>query len=184
MLQYLPNALTLSRLLLAMPLGMLILHENYSWALCVGIVAGVTDALDGYFARRLNVFSRWGAALDPIADKILITVAFLSFAQVGLIPWYLALAVITRDLVIVTGAACYYKLVGPFEFAATSMSKFNMFVQICFCVLVLVDQVVTTIPPFAMTIGTVAVLFIAAASGFDYVMSWTIKAMQARRDEH
>lgn len=184
MLQYLPNALTLSRLLLAIPLGILILRGDFSWAVGVGILAGVTDALDGYFARRLNAFSRWGAALDPIADKILITVAFLSFAQAGLIPWYLALAVITRDLVIVIGAACYYKLVGPFEFAATSMSKFNMFVQICFCVLVLVNQVVATIPPFAMTIGTVAVLFIAAASGFDYVMSWTIKAIRARRNEN
>ena len=182
MLQYLPNAFTISRLLLALPLGILILHENFGWALGVGIVAGVTDALDGYSARRLNAFSRWGAALDPIADKILVTVAFMSFAQVGLIPWYLALAVIARDLVIVTGAACYYKLVGPFEFAATSMSKFNMFVQICFCVLVLVNQVVATIPPFTITIGTAAVLFIAAASGFDYVISWTIKAIEARRD--
>ena len=61
MLQYLPNALTLSRLLLAIPLGMLILRGDFSWAVAVGILAGVTDALDGYFARRLNAFSRWGA---------------------------------------------------------------------------------------------------------------------------
>jgi cardiolipin synthase len=181
MLQYLPNSLTISRLLLAVPLGLLILREEFAWALGIGLLAGVTDALDGYFARLLQAFSPWGAALDPIADKILITVAFLSFAQVELIPWYLALAVISRDVIIVIGATCYYKLIGPFEFAATKLSKANMFVQICFCLLVLLAQVVPEIPQMAVTAGSVAVLFIAAASGFDYVMSWTIKAIQSRQ---
>jgi len=181
MLQYLPNSLTISRLLLAVPLGLLILREDYAWALGVGLLAGVTDALDGYFARLLKVFSNWGAALDPIADKTLITVAFLSFAQVELIPWYLALVVISRDVIIVIGATCYYKLVGPIEFAATKLSKANMFVQISFCLLVLLAQVVPQIPQMAVTVGSAAVLFIAAASGFDYVMSWTIKAIQSRQ---
>jgi cardiolipin synthase len=183
MLQYLPNCLTLSRVFLAVPLGILILGQDFAWALVIGILAGVTDALDGYFARRLNVFSRWGAALDPIADKILVTVAFVCFAQTGLIPWYLALAVIARDLLIVVGATCYYQLIGPFEFAATRLSKANMFVQIFFCVLLLAAQLNTAIPQMAITAGMALVLFIAAASGFDYVMSWTIKAIQARRDK-
>lgn len=181
MLQYLPNCLTLSRLLLAVPLGMLILREDFAWALGTGLLAGITDALDGFFARRLNALSRFGAALDPIADKVLVTVAFLSFAQVELIPWYLAVAVIARDLIIVLGAICYYKLVGPIEFAASRLSKINMFVQISFCVLVLLAQVVPQVPALAITAGSAAVLFIAAASGFDYVMSWTIKAMQSRQ---
>ena len=180
MLQYLPNSLTISRLLLAVPLGILILREDFHWALGIGFLAGLTDALDGFFARRLGVFSRFGAALDPIADKILITVAFVCFAQVQLIPWYLAVAVIARDLIIVTGAACYYKLIGPFQFAATTLSKINMFVQISFCVLVLLAQVVPDIPQIVVTIASAAVLFIAAASGFDYVMSWAIKALQTR----
>ena len=181
MLQYLPNALTFSRLVLAVPLGFLILREDFGLALAIGGVAGLTDALDGYFARRLGVFSRFGAALDPVADKVLITVAFLCFAQVELIPWYLAVAVIARDLIIVTGAICYYKLIGPFEFAATGLSKANMFIQIGFCVLVLLAQVVPDIPQLAITIGAAAVLFIAAASGFDYVMTWTVKAIQSRK---
>jgi cardiolipin synthase len=181
MLQDLPNALTISRLLLAAPLGLLILREDFAWALGIGLFAGITDALDGYFARRLQAFSRWGAALDPIADKILITVAFLSFARVELIPWYLALLVISRDVIIVIGATCYYKLIGPFEFAATNLSKANMFVQISFCTLVLLAAVVPAISPMVVTVGSAAVLFIAAASGFDYIMSWTIKAIQSRQ---
>ena len=106
MLRYLPNGLTFLRLLLAVPLGILILGGDYSSALIVGLLAGITDALDGFFARRLNAFSRFGAAIDPIADKTLITVTFLCLASMALVPWYLAIAVISRDLIIVAGAAC------------------------------------------------------------------------------
>ena len=181
MLQYLPNSLTILRLLLAVPLGFLILYEDYTWALVIGFLAGLSDALDGYFARRLNVHSRFGAALDPIADKILVTITFICLAKVQLVPWYLTIAVITRDLVIIAGAACYYRFIGPFEFAATRLSKNNMFIQISFCVLVLLTQVVDGIPAEATLLGMIAVLFIAAASGFDYVMSWTTKALQWRK---
>ncbi len=123
MLQYLPNSLTVLRLLLAVPLGVLILREDYAWALGVGVLAGLSDALDGLIARHLGAFSRIGAALDPIADKILIIVTFVCLAVVELVPWYLTVAVITRDLVIVAGAACYYLFIGPFEFSATRLSK-------------------------------------------------------------
>jgi cardiolipin synthase len=169
MLRYLPNSLTILRLLLAIPLGLLILQQDFLWALGVGVLAGVTDALDGFAARRLNAFSRLGAALDPIADKVLITVSFLCSAQVGLIPWTVAVTIISRDLVIVSGALCYHYLVGPFEFGATTLSKVNMIVQITFCVLVLLAQVVPDIPQVAITVGTIAVLVIAIASGMDYV---------------
>ena len=183
MLQYLPNSLTFLRLLLAAPLGWLILREQYDLALLTGVMAGVTDALDGFFARRLNALSRFGAALDPIADKTLITVTFICMAAVELVPWYLAIAVIVRDLVIVAGAAAYYKLIGPFEFSATGLSKGNMAIQIAFCVLVLLSQVLPNVPPILTLAGTAAVLFIAAASGFDYVMSWTIKAIESRKQK-
>jgi cardiolipin synthase len=181
MLQYLPNSLTTLRLLLAAPLGLLILQGNYGWALGVGVLAGLTDLLDGFFARRLGTISRIGALLDPVADKLLITVSFVCLARAELVPWYLAVTVITRDLVIIAGAALYYRLVGPFEFAATRLSKINMFIQIVFCVLVLLNQVIPGVPPAIMLASSAAVLFIAAASGFDYVMSWSIKAVAARK---
>jgi cardiolipin synthase (CMP-forming) len=183
MLHYLPNSLTVLRLLLAVPLGVFILREDYAWALGVGVLAGLSDALDGLMARHLGAFSRMGAALDPIADKILIMVTFVCLALMELVPWYLTVVVIARDLVIVAGAACYYLFIGPVEFSATRLSKINMFLQISFCVLVLLTQVVPYIPPIATLAGSVAVLFIAAASGFDYVMTWTVRAMQSRTRE-
>jgi cardiolipin synthase (CMP-forming) len=181
MLQYLPNSLTILRLLLALPLGFFILREDYAWALGIGVLAGLSDALDGFVARRVGAFSRIGAALDPTADKILITVGFVCLARVELVSWCLTAAVIIRDLVIVAGAACYYRVIGPFEFAATRLSKINMFVQIGFCVLVLLSQMMPDIPSTATQAGSIAVLLIAATSGFDYVMSWTIKAAQSRK---
>ena len=180
MLRYLPNALTLLRLLLAVPLGILILREEYGLALGTGIIAGLTDALDGFFARRLGVFSRFGAALDPVADKTLVTVMFLCFASVGLIPWWLAITVIARDAIIVTGALCYQWLIGPLEFSPTGLSKANMFLQLAFCVLVLLVQLVPAIPDGMITGGGIVVLVIAVASGTDYVISWTRKALAAR----
>ena len=68
---------------------------------------------------------------------------------------------ITRDLIIVIGASCYYKIIGAFEFSATNLSKSNMLVQICFCVLVLLHQVLPAVPQESILIGSVAVLFIA-----------------------
>jgi cardiolipin synthase len=180
MLRYLPNSLTVLRLLLAVPLGVLILREEYAWALGTGILAGLTDALDGFFARRLGVFSRFGAALDPVADKTLVTVMFLSFASSGLIPWWLAITVIARDAIIVAGAVCYHWLIGPLEFSPTLLSKANMFLQLAFCVLVLLAQLLPSIPDAVITGGGIMVLVIAVTSGADYVASWTRKALAAR----
>lgn len=181
MLHYLPNSLTVLRLLLALPLGLFILRADYASALGIGVLAGVSDALDGFFARRIGALSRFGAALDPIADKILITVTFVCFALVGLVPWYVAVVVIARDLVIVAGATCYYAFIGPFDFAATGLSKANMFIQISFCLLVLLAQVVQNIPQSTIGIGTIVVLVAAVASGVDYVVAWSRKAIKSRR---
>jgi len=181
MLHYLPNSLTVLRLLLALPLGLFILRADYHSALGIGVLAGITDALDGFLARRIGALSRFGAALDPVADKVLITVTFVCLAQSGLVPWFLAAIVIARDLVIVAGAACYHALIGPFAFAATALSKANMVVQIGFCVLVLLTQVVDDIPAQSVEIGSIAVLLLAAASGIDYVVRWSRKAFASGR---
>lgn len=182
MMRYLPNVLTASRLVLALPLGWLILQGEYGWALAVGLVAGVTDALDGYTARKLGYFSQFGAALDPLADKTLVTVTFLCMAAMALIPWYVAITIIIRDLVIVGGALTYRLLIGPFPFGATRLSKFNMLVQISFCVLLLAAQLFSGIHPLWLTVMTTVVIIVAVASGLDYVLTWSRKALDERNE--
>ena len=100
-----PNVLTIFRIFLT-PLFIMCLFYNYPyarlWALIIFIVASVTDAFDGHYARKYNQVTRHGQFLDPLADKILISSAFISFAIMDLVPYWMVGLIIFRDL-FVTG---------------------------------------------------------------------------------
>ncbi len=100
---HLPNILTLIRILLT-PLFIYILfwggENGYPWALAIFIAAGITDIIDGYLARRLGVESSMGKMLDPMADKILILSAFISFVTMDLIYAWMVILIILRDVLI------------------------------------------------------------------------------------
>ncbi len=100
-----PNVLTIFRIMLT-PLFILCLFYNYPyaklWALIIFIVASITDAFDGYYARKYNQVTRHGQFLDPLADKILVSSAFISFAIMDLVPFWMVGLIIFRDL-FVTG---------------------------------------------------------------------------------
>ncbi len=100
-----PNVLTIFRILLT-PLFIICLFSNYPyarlWALIIFIVASVTDAFDGYYARKYNQVTRHGQFLDPLADKILVSSAFISFALMKLVPFWMVALIVFRDL-FVTG---------------------------------------------------------------------------------
>lgn len=178
LLRQLPNALTALRLLLALPLGVLIISGEFGWALGVGLVSGLSDAVDGFAARRLGVVSQVGALLDPIADKALIMVSFLSLAWVGLIPVWLALIVVLRDVVIVGGAITYHHLIGRLEMAPRLLSKLNMGIQSAFCLAVFLGQVWSGVPGSLLEAATGLVAVVAVLSGFDYVVVWARKAVR------
>ncbi len=176
-LQLLPNALTLLRLLLALPVGWLILREQFAPALAIGLIAGLTDAVDGWLARRLNAYSRFGAALDPIADKTLMFVVFISLAMVGLVPWPVAAVVVVRDLVILAGATAYHGLIDELELEPTALSKSNTFVQIGYCILVLAGALFTAIPEALLVAAALMVVAVSIISGVDYVVGWSRRAL-------
>lgn len=100
---YLPNLLTLSRIILT-PLFIYLLFwggpNGYPWALAIFITAGITDIIDGYLARRLKVESRLGKLLDPTADKILVLSAFISFVTMDLVYAWMVVLIILRDVLI------------------------------------------------------------------------------------
>jgi len=101
----LPNLLTILRILLTPVFIIFLFYEHpYAqlWALLVFIVASVTDAFDGYYARKHNLVTESGRFLDPLADKILVTSAFISFAYMGIIEYWMVALIIFRDL-FVTG---------------------------------------------------------------------------------
>ncbi len=98
-----PNLLTISRLLLVPLFVGLVVYEEFYWALVVFIIAGLTDALDGFIAKRFGTVTEFGRSMDPLADKFLLISAFLVLTIKGWIPLFLCILVILRDMVIVTG---------------------------------------------------------------------------------
>jgi cardiolipin synthase len=105
-----PNFLTLTRLAAAPVIGYLVLHDSYAWALGLFVYAGVTDFIDGWVARRWQLQTVVGTVLDPMADKLLMTVLVLSLAAKGSLPPWLAALVLGRDIALAL-AAFYYRFI-------------------------------------------------------------------------
>ncbi|MBI4807075.1 MAG: CDP-alcohol phosphatidyltransferase family protein [Desulfovibrio sp.] len=100
-----PNALTMARILFTPLFVGFFLDGSHRAALFMFFLAGATDALDGFLARVLNQRSPLGAVLDPVADKILLDSAYVCLAHAGWIPTWLAVAVVSRDVLILGGVA-------------------------------------------------------------------------------
>jgi len=130
------NRLTILRILLVPVFIMAILYNKLNMALVIFIIASATDALDGYIARSRNEKTRFGAFMDPLADKLLVGSAFISFSVVtGLpeyikMPIYVPLIVISRDVIILIGVMVIYLLVGKIDIKPTILGKITTFTQI------------------------------------------------------
>jgi len=136
----LPNAITLSRLALAPVLILLLKDENYPAALAVFVVAGISDGLDGFIAKRFDLRSRLGALLDPIADKVLVVCSYVMLSMLAQIPFWLVVAVVFRDLLIVGGYLTYTSVIGPVSMRPTPLSKLNTTLQVVLVGAVLLQQ--------------------------------------------
>lgn len=177
MLRHIPNLITALRILLVVPLCWLIAEARYEDALLVVAVAGLSDVLDGFLAKHFGWQSWIGGILDPIADKLLLTAAFISLALASALPVWLAAVVVGRDLVIVAGAVAYHLLVGRFAAEPSTLSKLTTFVQIAFVLILLLhlSQWITLTPTMhALLIAITAGC--TAASGAHYVVVWGARA--------
>lgn len=181
-LKQIPNALTTLRLLMAIPIWLLILRENYSAVLWLAAIAGFSDLIDGWLARKLDAISRYGAVLDPLSDKALLTGTFICLAMVEAIPHGIALIVVLRDLVIIAGALSYHYLIGPYKMAPSFWGKASTLVQIVFVLMVLIQQVYPLFSSFYFEFGSLLVIGLALISGGNYVAVWSRKAWVASRE--
>ena len=125
-----PNILTVLRILIAPVFVILLLRELHGLALLAFVLAGVSDGLDGLIARMYNQRSDLGAVLDPIADKLLLSTAYVSLGVLGHIPGWLAVVVISRDVLIVTGIAVLSFCRIDFEIRPSRISKWTTAAQI------------------------------------------------------
>ena len=151
---------------------LLLKYGNYQLALVVFLVAGISDGLDGYIAKRFNVQSRFGAMLDPIADKILLVSCFAMLTLLGHLPFWLLVLVIFRDLLIVGGYLVMVMLKESVQMAPSVVSKFNTLCQILLVGLVLGQQAGWVEMEMLTQILIFLVATKTAVSGIHYVWVW------------
>jgi cardiolipin synthase len=131
-LKYIPNMICVLRIILVAPIVWSLLQGRYGLALGLILVAGLSDALDGFLARRFDWRTRVGGLLDPAADKLLMFAAYVTLAWIGLVPIWFSAIVVGRDIIIITGAIVYQLYVAPVHGEPTGASKLNTVLQILF----------------------------------------------------
>lgn len=175
-LSWIPNAISLLRIALVVPILTLMLRGEYGWALALFFFAGFSDGLDGFLAVRFDWKTRLGGLLDPVADKLLVAGMFITLAWVGLAPAWLAALVVLRDIVIFGGAVAYNFLIEPVEGEPTRISKLNTVLELLFLLFVISHAAFGWPDPIATTVLGAAILVTVVISGADYVWSWSRRA--------
>jgi len=132
-----PNLITLGRILLV-PVVVWAIASNAMWvAFVLFLVAGVSDAVDGFLAKRFGMTTELGAYLDPLADKALIVSIYLTLGINGEIPRWLVILVVSRDILIVGGIMLSWLMGSPLKIRPLLVSKLNTVAQIAFACVVL-----------------------------------------------
>ncbi|WP_120993412.1 CDP-alcohol phosphatidyltransferase family protein [Stutzerimonas urumqiensis] len=173
-MRHLPNLLTGVRLLLVVPIAWLVIDGAYQPALGLFVIAGLSDALDGFLARRFGWGSSLGAVLDPLADKALLIVIYLCLTVGGWIPAWLATLVLLRDVVIVLGAACYRLVTGSLEMRPSIFGKLSTLLQLALVAGVMADAAFGVLPAALHLVLITVVAVMTAISGLHYVLRWTL----------
>jgi len=179
-----PNALSILRIILTVPVVMTLLNHQYSLAMALFFIAGITDALDGWIAKRFSFQTRLGSILDPLADKLLLVSSFIALYLIGLMPSWLLILVFLRDVMIVSGTVgCFLGSESKNELLAPSkLSKLNTALQIILVLFLVAVQIYPVseqwITIFFIIVGTSTVL-----SGADYVWIWMERVISQEKNK-
>jgi cardiolipin synthase len=163
-----PNLLSICRILCVPLFIILLLYHLYGWALFTFVAASISDAFDGLLARLLNQKTVLGAYLDPAADKLLNASSYIALAVMNLLPSWLAVIVVSRDVIICVGLMILFLTSHPLEIRPSLASKLTTTFQLCTVIFALWSAYVSPVPNFlelliwATAIGTVV-------SGFQYI---------------
>jgi cardiolipin synthase len=176
-----PNIITLIRLGLVPAMAYYLADEAYEIALPIFLVAALSDLVDGYIARRFKLVSTFGATLDPVADKLSMLVATVLLAWQMLLPLWLAVAIVARDIVIVVGAIFFLLMRGRLNIAPTRLSKINTFIEFAVLLLVMASGAGWIETGRWMPTVFVVVFMTVVGSGAQYVWLWGRKAVIEKR---
>jgi cardiolipin synthase (CMP-forming) len=192
-LRQVPNFISSIRVLLVIPIAVALLHHDFATTLGLFGVAALSDAADGFLAKRFGWQTDVGAVLDPAADKLLLATVFVLLAILRLVPLWLMAAVVARDLIIVSGAVAYRMCFGPIEARPSLVSKLNTLSQVVLILAIVVREQLAT--PTAAAPGPGALthawpaawivtllgaltLVTVVVSGIDYVLRYGRRALE------
>ncbi|MDE2362502.1 MAG: CDP-alcohol phosphatidyltransferase family protein [Hyphomicrobiales bacterium] len=168
----LPNIITICRLLLVPVIVSMIVDGEWDSAFAVFVIAGASDAADGWLAKTFDLRSELGAFLDPLADKTLLVSIYVALGIAHVVPATLAILVVSRDVMIVGGVITSWLLDNPIAIRPIFLSKINTTAQIGFAAAVL-GALAFGIPTglwFAVGLWLVAALTVASAGA--YLVPW------------
>jgi cardiolipin synthase len=158
---------------------MALAHQLLALSIVLFAVAALSDAVDGYLARRFSWQSELGGVLDPIADKMLLAAAFVTLSYLQLVPLWLMVAAVARDVIIVSGAAAYRLVIGPLSAHPSMISKANTLCQAAY-ILAVVSRAKFSMPPEWVETWLGALVFATViVSGIDYILVYGRRAAAA-----
>ncbi len=168
----LPNLITLARLILAPLAVSMIISQRFVEAFVIFLIAGASDAIDGFIAKRFSLQTELGAYLDPLADKALLISIFVTLAIVGAVHPALAILVVTRDLLILFGVLVAWLLEKPVTVKPVFVSKFTTAAQIAFAAFVLGARAMGFNPGVLIDVSEGVVAAATLLSGGIYARQW------------
>ena len=172
----LPNAITIARIL-AVPLMIwLIVSGEYLAAVWVFVLAGISDGVDGFIAKRFGLQTELGAYLDPLADKLLLVSIFVSLGMLRVLPPWVVILVVSRDVLIVGGVLLAKMMNQSVRVQPLLLSKLNTAAQIALAGIVLAVLGFGLRGDGLVLFGSALVAALTIASGAQYVLEW-IKLM-------
>lgn len=167
-----PNILSALRLVAAPIAAWLILHGVDLAALCVFGLAGLSDAADGFLAKKFGLASRFGAWLDPVADKLLMLASFVTLTMVGAVPLWVTVLVIGRDIAIVLGVLVAWMFNLPLKVAPLMVGKISTVVQVLYIAFVLLVLTLNANWPAVELAGEAGVALLTTMSFVAYGLMW------------
>lgn len=179
-IRFLPNIITLMRLLLTVPIIYCLTQEQYALALGLFIIAGISDGIDGYLARRFDWTSNFGTIADPVADKCLVLFSMAVLTSLSHLPLWFFTVVVCRDMMILFAAFMVARVVGWDRFEPRYLSKLNTVLQLCLITGLLVK--LSFFPEIDDIIfqALISILFLTSVlSVTDYLWRWRKTISQA-----
>ena len=174
--RHIPNIISAIRILLVAPTAVALANHQLATTIALFGIAALSDAADGYLAKRYGWQSELGAVLDPAADKLLMATVFITLAYMKLVPLWLMASAVARDAIIVLGALLYRYWVGPLSVRPSIVSKFNTLCQAAF-ILAVVGREEFSVPPAWVVLVLGALVFVTVViSGIDYVLIYGRRA--------